>query len=321
MIMMKTSSQLGHIGELKIIETLLARLPLQNSLIVPPGDDSAVARLDGSEADLVLTSDPVIEGTHFESGTNPSLIGNKAAGRVLSDLAAMGAVPKWILLNIAGPPSTPAEDITSISDAAASLCSTFGAVVAGGDIAVSQSLSVNAFACGFVPKDTAITRKGALPGDLVFVTDSLGGSISGKHLSFIPRVREGIWLRENGFPSAMTDITDGLATDLRHILQSSSAGAVLNLESIPVSDSLASMPFEKMIEHALSDGEDFELLFTVPPSRSKELIERWPKEFETKLSQIGYINDDLGRILHKSASGKYHEIALKGYEHFENQHI
>lgn len=316
--MTENRSQAHSMGELEIIEMILSRLPLQKNLIVPPGDDSAVVHLDNCPMELVLTSDPVIEGTHFSPGTDPASIGHKAAGRVLSDLAAMGAEPKWILLNIAAPETAAIADIAAISESAAALCAQFGAAVAGGDIASSPIISVNAFACGIIPAGSSVTRSGARPGDAVFVTDSLGGSIYGKHLSFTPRVKEGLWLRKHGYPSAMIDITDGLASDLRHILRKSSAGALLDLKAVPVSTVLQSLPPDMRIKHALSDGEDFELLFTVPQSRIKDLISQWQMELSTPISMIGSITSDYDKILYENGSGGYNILTLRGYQHFED---
>lgn len=310
------TDNLSSNGEREIIRGILASLVLGPEVTIPPGDDCAAVAFGSSGEQLLLTSDPVISGVHFNPDTPPAKIGHKAAGRVLSDIAAMGATPRWLLLNLAAPPNTPAPYLTAIMEAAQKLATQFGASIVGGDVAQSSVLSVNAFACGTVASGAPIRRAGACDGDLIFVTGLLGGSRAGKHLDFTPRINEGIWLREMMFASAMIDISDGLATDLRHILEASNAGAAISTGDIPLSNELKSLPAAEAISHALSDGEDFELLFTAPADKVVRLRNDWTSRFDIPLTSIGSITASSGIIMATTADGSTSELHERGFEHF-----
>ncbi len=313
--MIETSPNDSPRGERELIREILAALPSSPDLIIPPGDDCASVRIDPGQ-ELILTSDPVILGTHFDSTATPKQIGHKAAGRVLSDLAAMGAEPGWILLNVTAPSDYPQEHLKEIIVAARDLASPFGAGIAGGDLARSDTLSVHAFACGTVPAGTAIRRDGAQPGDHIYVTGELGGSRSGKHLNFTPRVSEGVWLRQAKFASAMIDTSDGPATDLRHIIEASGTGARLICSEIPSAPCLADLDFDRKVTRALCDGEDFELLFTVPASLAAGLMAAWSGQFDTPLTCIGSVTKQVGQIIAVDQHGKESLFSEKGFDHF-----
>ncbi|MCF7816432.1 MAG: thiamine-phosphate kinase [Kiritimatiellales bacterium] len=298
---------LGNIGEHEAIRILTAKLGGHPELRTGTGDDCAVVKIPGTETDQVLTTDPVVEGVHFQSSEKPERIGNKAVGRVLSDIAAMGATPQWVLVNIVAPPEQDFQALGKIYDGIHALCTRFGATVIGGDLAQGPCLELHVFGTGTVPAGKALLRSGARPGDCIFVTGPLGCSRSGKHLDFVPRVEEGIFLRETGWVNAMMDISDGLATDLRHILKQSGVGAVLETEQIPTVGSL---------ECALHDGEDFELLFTVPKEYAELLRSRWRERFGREVFKIGWITADLGELLLRQPDGSLHGLEGKAFEHF-----
>ncbi len=245
---------LKDIGEHNAIAALTANLKAV-------GDDCAVLPMNETH-DMVLTSDPLIENIHFTSDATPEQIANKAAGRVLSDFAAMGAEPQYLLINVVAPPEQKfqtlekiyAEFSPSTSLRTGNLLEKFGVEIVGGDLAQGPALELHVFGVGRVPKGTALLRSGAKPGDLIYVTGPLGGAQkSGKHLTFEPRLEWGKQLRESGDVTSMMDISDGLATDLRHILKASGVGAEIDSSKVPMVGTL---------EQALFDGEDFELLFT-----------------------------------------------------------
>jgi thiamine-monophosphate kinase len=239
---------LREMGEHAAIAALTANL-------TAVGDDCAVLPLD-DRYDQVLTTDPLIRGIHFTPDTPPEQIGWKAAARVLSDIAAMGADPQYLLINLVAPPDEEFQTLEKIYDGVSNVRKRFGVDLVGGDLAQGPELELHVFGVGRVPKGKALLRSGARPGDRLYVTGPLGGSFdSGKHLNFMPRVSEGRRLRESGVVTAMMDISDGLATDLRHLLKASGVGANLESEKIPMVGTL---------EQALFDGEDFELLFTSP---------------------------------------------------------
>lgn len=298
---------LGTIGEHEAIRRLTAHLGTHPDLVVGTGDDCAVARLPGGLVDQVFTTDPVIENIHFHAGEKPERIGGKAAGRVLSDIAAMGAQPQWLLVNVVAPPSLGFSVLAEIYAGMAAQCGRFGATIIGGDLAQGPALELHVFGTGVLPSGTALLRSGARPGDRIFVSGPLGGSIAGKHLDFVPRVAEGLFLRETGLVNAMMDISDGLATDLRHILRQSGVGAVLDADAIPKNGTLAA---------ALFDGEDYELLFTAAPNHVDELCSRWRQRFHAGLAVVGSITPRSGEFLLQDRNGARQAVEGKAFEHF-----
>jgi thiamine-monophosphate kinase len=307
---------LRDIGELAAIERLRARLPVRGDIIAGAGDDCAVVRLAAdAPRDLLLTSDPVIEGVHFTSATPLEAVGHKAMGRLLSDIAAMGGEPLWALINVAAPASTPASSIEKIYDGALALGKRHGLAVVGGDMAAGPVLELHAFAVGAVPAGQAVLRSGARPGDRLYVTGCLGGSILGKHCAFEPRIAQGRLLR--GVASAMIDLSDGLATDLRHLADRSGVGAELRLSQIPVADAARQLTGARSpVEHALFDGEDFELLFAVPPDREAALLKTWGAVFELSCTAIGVMTALTGTLECVAEDGRRIPLAHTGFQHF-----
>lgn len=282
---------LREMGEHAAIAALTANLKAV-------GDDCAVLPLD-EHYDLVLTTDPLISGIHFTPDTPPEQIGWKAAARVLSDFAAMGADPQYLLINLVAPPEQDFQTLEKIYDGVSRVRKLFDVDLVGGDLAQGPALELHVFGVGRVPKGTALLRSGAHPGDVIYVTGPLGGSFkSGKHLNFMPRVKEGKWLRQSGYVRAMMDISDGLATDLRHILKASNAGAELDSGKIPVGTAVSavrgrfgepSLPLA--LEQALYDGEDFELLFTVRTEEADEFDFQCLENLEQSFPRVGKITD------------------------------
>lgn len=291
---MKTLQQMGE-------HAVIAALT-QNLKAV--GDDCAVLPLD-AHYDLVLTTDPLIRGIHFLPDTPPEQIGWKAAARVLSDFAAMGADPQYLLINLVAPPEQDFKTLEKIYDGVSNVRKLFNVDLVGGDLAQGPTLELHVFGVGRVPKGTALLRSGAHPGDLIYVTGPLGNSFaSGKHLNFMPRLREAKWLRQSGFVGAMMDISDGLATDLRHILKASNVGADLFAEKVPMFGTL---------EQALYDGEDFELLFTVRAEEADEFDFQCLENLEQKFPSIGKITAQSGILTLDGAV-----LDRKAFEHFRD---
>lgn len=297
---------LGEMGEHEVIRRLTAGLGTASNLVVGSGDDCAVVRLPGGRIDQVFTTDPVIEGVHFKQGENPLRVGNKAAGRVLSDIAAMGAVPRWLLVNVVAPANLEFSFLEKTYEGMSTLCRRFGTTIIGGDVAEGSGFELHVFGVGELPAGSALLRSDARIGDIIFVTGALGDSISGRHLDFVPRVEEGIFLRESGLVNSMMDISDGLATDLRHILKQSNVGAVLDEDDIPRNSTL---------EKALYDGEDFELLGSISPENIDPLQSCWEKRFDLKLSIIGTVASESGMLQLRSGKNIY-TLKDKAFEHF-----
>ena len=272
---------LGQMGEHAAIAALTATLS-------EVGDDCAVLPLS-DEYDLVLTSDPLIQDVHFTGEANPAQIAHKAVCRVLSDFAAMGAEPQYLLINLVAPPEQDFQTLEIIYETFSKLRKTYGAEVVGGDLAQGPVLELHVFGTGRVPKSTALLRSGAKPGDSIYVTGPLGcAQKTGRQFTFEPRLKWGEMLRESGAVTSMMDISDGLATDLRHILKASGVGAELDSARIPKIGT---------VEQALYDGEDFELLFT--------------SSAEFDFPSIGKITGKKGELL---LDGK--PLSAKAFEHF-----
>ncbi len=301
---------LGDIGEHEAIRRLVSTLGSHPDLVVGAGDDCAVAKLNGCGLDQVFTTDPIVEGVHFLPTDEPLRIGNKAAGRVLSDIAAMGAQPQWLLVNVVAPRDLDFSLLEGIYEGMSNLCNRFGATIIGGDLAQSNHLEIHVFGTGTLPSGSALLRSGAKTGDSIFVTGPLGCSREGRHLDFVPRVAEGVFLRKSGLIGAMMDVSDGLATDLRHILEKSGAGAELDGKRIPRKGTL---------DQALYDGEDFELLFTMPAESEGRLLEGWSKQFVDPPVSIGRITEEVGSLKLQLSDGSSSVLGKKAFEHFSHR--
>ena len=309
---------LNDIGELGAITRICRFLPHSGGKIIcSTGDDCAVVRTEPkAKYDLVLTSDAVIVGTHFTADAKPSDIGHKAIARVLSDIAAMGGKPEWALIDLVAPGKMRVQILDEIYMGATRTARRHELAIIGGDTASGESLQLHVFAVGTVSKGQAVLRSGAKAGDLIFVTDSLGGSSLGKHLHFEPRVKEGQFLSK--WATSMIDISDGLASDLRHLITMSKAGALIETSKLPVSREARRMKDgTSALDHALYDGEDFELLFTVRRVMARTFLTAWQKNFPLRCTVIGQITREQGviRIIDNNRTARH--LERKGYQHFE----
>jgi thiamine-monophosphate kinase len=310
-------SRVQDIGEVELIRRICEPLACRKDVILGVGDDCAVVSPSSSgDVELVLTSDPVIEGVHFTLDTDPRRVGHKAVGRAFSDLAAMGAEPRWVLINLVAPRTLECTVLDGLYAGARALSEGFGASIIGGDVAEGRDLALHVFAIGSLPKGEALTRGGAQHGNLIFVTGALGGSLgSGRHLDVQPRVREGCWLR--GWATAMIDVSDGVASDLGHIVESSGVGCVLETGCIPIDGAARSLHDAiSPLDHALHDGEDFELLFTVPAARAAELMAAWQNAFKLPLSCIGKMDNTRDGVWLRQPDGISHQLVDGGFRHF-----
>ena len=319
-------------GELVMIQRLVRALPERADVVVGPGDDCAVVRpVDDACYDYLLKSDPVIEGVHFTRMTPGAAVGHKALGRVLSDIAAMGGEPLWALVNIVAPPAMSVARVTSVYAGLRKLARHWRVAIVGGDVTRGPCLEAHVFGVGRVLRGQAVLRSGAHSGDYLFVTGALGGSRRGKHLAFQPRLAEGRWLQGRRGVTAMIDLSDGLATDLRHLIRQSRVGAKLFLTSIPLASAIPQLASRQTalrssgqvcpapsgaLRHAFCDGEDYELLFTVSPANAAKLIRAWPKKFRTPCAYIGRITDRRNVIECVDARGQKVRLKATGYEHF-----
>ena len=227
----------------------------------------------------------------------------------------MGATPDWALLDLVAPPSTPVARIEDIYRGAARLADRYGLSLVGGDTSRGPVLGLHVFAAGRVPRGTALLRSGASPGDILYVTGLLGGSRAGRHLRFEPRIAEGLWLRETGYAKAAIDLSDGLARDLPRLAASSGVGARIRLADIPVSPDVSGTD-RSPVDHALQDGEDFELLIAVAPENRESFESSWRDVFELPCTPIGSATRGAGRIVLETADGRERELRDDAFRHF-----
>ncbi|MCX7871838.1 MAG: thiamine-phosphate kinase [Verrucomicrobiae bacterium] len=309
-------------NELELIESIKPLLPTNESIIVGAGDDCAVLNSGLTDKWLLFKTDAVVEGVHFTGDAAPQKVGHKALGRCLSDIAAMGGKPTAALVTLGLPKTFSTAYIQSIYSGMALLAGKYNVAIAGGETTTSpERIIISVSLLGMVEKKHCVLRKGAKPGDAIFVTGELGGSIEGKHLEFEPRINEASWLVQNFKPNAMIDISDGLATDLRHITVEHGLGAELLASAIPISRVAKKRSLQRSAEKpaltaALTDGEDFELLFTISSTLAVSLVDAWKKQFpDLQLSCIGKVLPEMGFKI-RTKNGIF-DITEHGYIHFQ----
>lgn len=307
--------------EFELIEKLARSLPTNKSVVTGCGDDCAVIDLGLPNKLLLFKTDAIVEGIHFKIDAPPEKIGHKALARCLSDIAAMGGTPTTALITIALPKMYDPAFIEGIYSGINALARKHDVAISGGETTTNpERILLSVALLGTVPRGKAVLRSGAEPGDAIFVTGELGGSIASRHLDFEPRLTEGRWLADHFHLHAMIDLSDGLAGDLRHILKASRVGAELLTTSIPISRvaklaSKAESPAKPPLLAALTDGEDFELLFTVAPKDAVALLDSWKKQFpKLALTCIGKITAGEGITLRDKTGAR--PLKAHGYEHF-----
>lgn len=300
-------------SELELIERIRARVPptRSNGLLLGIGDDCAVFRPRGSAEDLLFTTDLMVEDIHFRRDTHRAAdIGWKALARGLSDIAAMGGDPRFCLVSLALAPWNDARWVDGFYRGLLDLGARENTALAGGDLGRSAKTTCDIVVCGAAPRGTWLRRDAARAGHAIYVSGRLGGSALGlqnprgparrKHLRPEPRVALGKYLRKNLHASAAMDLSDGLSLDLHRL--SKASGFAAEIEAPPIFRGAT-------LDQALHGGEDYELLFTVPPNRVV------PSSFQgIPLSRIGTMR-----------KGRAGEVRLKGdlleprgYDHFRH---
>ena len=308
-------------NEFALIQRLTRSLPTNPSVVVGAGDDCAVLDAGVPDRLLLFKTDAIVEGVHFGSDAPPEKIGHKALGRCLSDIAAMAGTPTAALITIGLPRDFNPEVVEAIYTGMNALARRYQVAIVGGETTTSpERIFISVALRGWVPCGKNVLRSGAEAGDAIFVTGELGGSLAGKHLEFEPRLAEARWLAQHFSLHAMLDISDGLAGDLRHILAASRVGAELLATSVPISREArlaakASSSAKPALLAALSDGEDFELLFSVAARDAVPLLDAWRKEFpKLPLTCIGKIKAGEGVTIRDKNSVR--PLTAHGYEHF-----
>lgn len=305
--------------EFDLIQRYFAKQPTNPVNRLGVGDDCALMSIPvGYE--LAITTDTMVEGVHFSAGANPRLLGHKLLAVNLSDLAAMGAKPVSVTLALTIP-TTDEHWLTEFAQGFLNLAHKFSVDLIGGDTC-SGPLTLTVQALGLVPKGRSLKRCSAKLGDLIFVTGCLGDAGLGlkieagyltnfvgytlKHLHQPePRVTEGLVIRN--YANACIDLSDGIASDLKHILNNSNVGATLDWNKLPFSKEVHEyIKATDDWQMPLLAGDDYELCFTVSPENINYI--------NINCTKIGVINDNTGLEIRRF--GVTEELALKGFEHF-----
>lgn len=258
---------LSELGEDALVARLLHGLPTNDTLLVGPGDDCAVAARN-EQWDTLLKTDVVVEGVHFLRETAPERIGRKALARAVSDIAAMGGLPEHALVTVLTHRTRPASLLEGIYRGLNALAERFGISVAGGETSSLpyDGLVLNIALTGRCERGKAVLRCGGHPGDKLFVTGVLGGSFPTEwHLDFEPRVAFARFLLDHDIrPTAMMDLSDGLGTDAPRLAAASRCGLDIDRAALPCREGYTP-------EQALTDGEDYELFFALSPADAEHL--------------------------------------------------
>lgn len=330
---------LKDLGEDRLISHLSGRFcALKTGLIKAIGDDTSVTTHKPGHV-ILATTDSLIQGTHFDMRwAEPILLGRKALAISLSDIAAMGGKPLFFLVSIALKPNTPKKFIDGLYTGLSASAKEHGVALAGGNTAKAGVNMLSTALFGSAKKNEVVYRSGGRPGDIIYVTGTLGDSALGlkalkkrgrsamkgpfkkavmKHLDPTPRVKEGQALARKKLATAMMDISDGLLLDLKRLCKESGAGAEIFTDKLPLSTEFKTYLAKKPdnISLALSGGEDYELLFTSPESKARDLA-RLSKSLGVQFSAIGVLTNRKGNIRTFNAFGKRIKFKKSGFEHF-----
>jgi thiamine-monophosphate kinase len=303
-------------GEFGLIEWIRGRTKVRGRTILGIGDDCALIR-SSRDADLLVTTDMLMDGRHFRLAVDGALAaGYKALAVNLSDIAAMAGVPLAAVVAVALPRSSALEVAHGIQAGMAGLAEEFQVDLVGGDTnAWDGPLVISVTLLGETTERGAVRRSGARPGDAILVTGPLGGSLLGRHLQPRPRVAEALALHQSAPLHALIDVSDGLASDLAHILdESGHLGAILDAASIPIHPDARAMSLEdgrSPLDHALNDGEDFELCVVASPEDAVRLVQDPPAP--ARVFRIGEVTADAGMLLR--TDGRHTVIERRGFDH------
>jgi thiamine-monophosphate kinase len=297
-----------------VVGFFLDRLGANPDLALGPGDDAVVLRRGG----LAVSTDLTVEGVHYAAGTQARSAGFKAGARALSDLAAVGAEPVGLMVGLVvrrGPAAV--DRARGLEAGVCAAARAVGTRILGGDTKETggtETLSVTAI--GLVEGARALPRSGGSPGDALFVSGPIGGSIHGRHLRPRPRIAIGLALRRRRLATACIDLSDGLAADLHRLCRASGSGAIVEGPRVPVHPDARSRGGGALAA-AMSDGEDYELLFAVPPEKAALVESR---------GVAGKRVFRIGRLVHRNAglvvqevSGRLAALPDEGWVHFRER--
>lgn len=329
--------QIRELGELGLIKKLAGRFATHNPRVIKGiGDDTSVTIQDESKY-LLCTTDTLVEDIHFSlKYTPPYNLGKKAVSISLSDIAAMGGTPTFLLTSITLPAKTTTDFVNLLYKGIKKRAQEFDVSLIGGNTSSSSDkIIITTTMLGEAPKNEAVFRKGASVGDMIYVTGCLGDSSLGlkilkerqkvkskailKHIDPLPRVREGRELAKRKLASSMIDISDGLISDLRHLTEQGSVGAKVWLNKIPLSAALKRWTADhpRDIALALNGGEDYELLFTASKDNASQ-VKALSKELFVPITHIGEIMPERYGVSVLDDKGKVFPLAMEGFEHFRS---
>jgi thiamine-monophosphate kinase len=338
-------AELSGLSELALIRLIRdANISAAPGLIQGIGDDCAVFTTPGAEAGAgkwLITTDTLVDKVHFDLRYHPpELLGRKCMAVNFSDIAAMGGYPRFALLSLCLPLSLSDKWLQSWLSGVSAMLAEHGCVLIGGDTVRGTELVISVTVIGEAGGNEILYRSGAKPGDTVYVSGPLGSAAAGlalfqkaedagerpavrwqalldAHLDPAPLVQLGQQLSRSGCVTAMQDISDGLATDLAHICQESDVGAVVHarrLPALPSLDDAAAFLGQEKLDLMLKGGEDYQLLFTIPSGREKEVEEKIKQTLDFPLFAVGVIVEGQGVVLEKN-DGSRQNITFQGYEH------
>jgi thiamine-monophosphate kinase len=296
-------TRLKDLGEDLLLARLLRSLPRGKQLIAGPGDDVAIVRPSDRRELLVLKTDCVVERVHFRMNATPETIGWKAMMRPLSDFAAVSAVPEFALITLMVNKTREVRWVEAVYRGLRRAASRFKVQIVGGETSATPGpAAISVSVSGRVERRRWVSRSGGRAGDHLFVSGRLGNSLAGKHLRFVPRITESRWLTANFRIHAMMDLSDGLGADLPRLARASRVGFEIDKTVVPREPGVS-------VEHAINDGEDYELLFALAPNESQRLQTAWRRKFpRLKLTRIG--------VFHRE-SNIANRNSLRGYVHFQ----
>lgn len=326
--------KLSELGEFGLIELIRQKSPTGPGVHRGIGDDATEISLPAGHH-LLTSTDLLIEDVHFRrKWTDYEALGHKAVAVNLSDIAAMGATPRYLYLGLACPGDTELEDINMFLNGALDEAARHDVALVGGDTCRSPGpWLISVTVEGSAPAHQAIGRDGAQPGDLVMVSGTLGDSalalqmlcdgqtpeaeLLARHHRPTAQVELGRLLAERHLARAMIDISDGLVSDLEHILQASQVDGVIDEELLPLSGAFrrGSEGQPALRQLALHGGEDYELLFTVPSDRVAE-VSALGAQLQLSITRIGIIQAGSGRLSLRDSTGAMHPLLVRGYDHF-----
>jgi len=304
--------------EAELIAHLRKRLAPHPLVRLGIGDDAAVLRM-GEAADCVVSVDLLTDHVDFDlTRVDPRRVGRKALAAGLSDLAAMASKPLAGVVALALPRKGGMELAVELYEGLLPLAEQYGLAIAGGDTnSWDGPLVISVTVIGNVTARGPLKRSGAGGGDRIVVTGSFGGSILGRHLEFQPRVAEALLLAERYELDAGIDVSDGLSIDLAHLAQESGCGAIVDLQAVPVAEDARRLAQQLAdgstpLEHALSDGEDFELILAVPPAEAERMLAEQP--LSVPLCAIGEFIAEPG-LWQRDSKGRTSPLVPRGYQH------